>query len=181
LVSYLDECKDEQPGALARLTVELRTSAGAPSDSLKLASWYTREAQAIDADRVLSDLELGQAFNDLTIRFWETPDDLRSALEQEFVTRFGLTSSSDVVGFNQKALGLTAEGWVPFEDHDGLTNFRSCPQCDCIPMAFTISIAGFRRSSAASNWNHLGSPGDSVSAMKKLLGGQSYLGSERKT
>jgi hypothetical protein len=124
LVSYLDECNDEQAAALARLTVELRTSAGAPSDSLKLASWYTREAQPIDADRVLSDLELGQPFNDLTIRFWESPDDLRSALEQEFVARFGLTTSSDVVGFNQKGLGLTSEGWVPFEDHDGADKFQ---------------------------------------------------------
>ena len=58
--------------ALARLTVELRTAAGSPSDSLKLASWYTREPQPVDADRVLSDLELSNPFNDLTIRFWET-------------------------------------------------------------------------------------------------------------
>ena len=124
LVAHLDTCKDSQAGALARLTVELRTKAGAPSDSLKLASWYTREAQPIDADRVLSDLELGQAFNDLTIRFWESPDDLRAAIEEEFVVRFGLTDPSDVVGFNQKALGLTPEGWVPFEDHDGAEKFQ---------------------------------------------------------
>jgi hypothetical protein len=124
LVSYLDECKDEKSEALARLTVELRTSAGAPSDSLKLASWYTREAQPIDADRVLSDLELGHAFNDLTIRFWETPDDLRRNFDEEFVARFGLGDSSDIVGFNQKALGLTPEGWVPFDDHDGADRFQ---------------------------------------------------------
>jgi AAA domain/UvrD-like helicase C-terminal domain len=124
LVAHLDTCKDEQAAALARLTVELRTKAGAPSDSLKLASWYTREAQPIDADRVLSDLELGQAFNDLTVRYWETPDDLRRTLEEEFVVRFGLKDASDVVGFNQKALGLTPEGWVPFDDHDGAERFQ---------------------------------------------------------
>ena len=73
LVAHLDSCKNAESGALARLTVELRTKAGAPSDSLKLASWYTREAQPIDADRVLSDLELGEGFNDLTIRFWRNP------------------------------------------------------------------------------------------------------------
>ena len=39
--------------ALARLTVEVRTSAGAPSDTLRLASWFTREPQPVDADRVL--------------------------------------------------------------------------------------------------------------------------------
>jgi len=124
LVAHLDTCKDQQAEALARLTIELRTKAGAPSDSLKLASWYTREAQPIDADRVLSDLELGQSFNDLTIRFWETPDDLRRALEEEFVVQFKLTDASDVVGFNQRALGLTPEGWVPFEDHDGAERFQ---------------------------------------------------------
>ena len=62
LVAHLDTSNDQQAEALARLTVELRTKAGAPSESLKLASWYTREAQPIDADRVLSDLELGQTF-----------------------------------------------------------------------------------------------------------------------
>lgn len=110
LVAHLDTCHDEKAAALARLTVELRTSAGAPSDSLKLASWYTREAQPIDADRVLSDLELGFGFNDLTIKYWESPDDLKSAFDQEFVAKFGLTDASDTVGFNQKALGLTKEG-----------------------------------------------------------------------
>ncbi|MHB1937483.1 MAG: AAA family ATPase [Acidobacteriaceae bacterium] len=124
LVAHLDTCKDHRTKALARLTVELRTKAGAPSDSLKLASWYTREAQPIDADRVLSDLELGQTFNDLTIRFWETPDDLRRVLEEEFVVRFELADASDVAGFNQRALGLTPEGWVPFEDHDGAEKFQ---------------------------------------------------------
>ena len=124
LVAHLDTCKDEQAAALARLTVELRTKAGAPSDSLKLASWHTREAQPIDADRVLSDLELGQAFNDLTVRYWETPDDLRRTFEEEFVVRFVLKDASDVVGFNEKALGLTPEGWVPFDDHDGAERFQ---------------------------------------------------------
>ena len=124
LISYLDACTDERSGALARLTVELRTKAGAPSDSLKLASWYTRESQPIDADRVLSDLELGQSFNDLTIRFWDSPETLRNVLEEEFVLKFGLKDTSDVPGFNQKALGLTNEGWVPFEDHDGADRFQ---------------------------------------------------------
>ena len=124
LVAHLDSCRNAESEALARLTVELRTKAGAPSDSLKLASWYTREAQPIDADRVLSDLELGQTFNDLTIRFWENPDDLRRALEEEFVVRFELNGSSDVAGFNERALGLTPEGWVPYEDHDGAERFQ---------------------------------------------------------
>lgn len=73
---------------------------------------------------MLSDLELGAPFNDLTIRFWETPDDLRRVLEDEFVRLFGLKNPSDVTAFNEKALGLTVEGWVPFNDHDGADRFQ---------------------------------------------------------
>ncbi|WP_144259681.1 AAA family ATPase [Methylocystis sp. ATCC 49242] len=66
--------------ALARLTVEVRAVAGAnqASDTLRLASWFTRETQPVDADRVLSDLETGRPFNDLDLFFWKTPDELRS-------------------------------------------------------------------------------------------------------
>jgi ATP-dependent exoDNAse (exonuclease V) alpha subunit len=123
LVAHLEDDSSVH-GALARLTVELRTAAGAPSDSLKLASWYTRESQPVDADRVLSDLELKQAFNDLTVRFWDTAEDLRTALESEFVSRLGLQRVGDVAGFNMKALGLTKEGWVPFDDHNGCERFQ---------------------------------------------------------
>jgi hypothetical protein len=124
LVGFLDSCVDGKAQALARLRIELRTSAGAPSDSLKLASWYTREQQPVDADRVLSDLELGQTFNDLTILNWKTVEDLRTAIENELVTKFGLTSASDTEGFNQQVLGLTKEGWVPFDDHNGAEKFQ---------------------------------------------------------
>src|SRR5207245_1829837 len=61
--------------------------------------------------------------NDLTIRYWETADELRTALEGEFVNRLGLKSPSDVASFNA-ALGLTKEGWVPFDNHDGAEKFQ---------------------------------------------------------
>ena len=120
LVAHLDGAADERSRALARLSVELRTAAGAPSDSLKLASWYTREPQPVDADRVLSDLELANSFNDLTIRFWDTADDLHRNLEEEFKTRLEV---SDVKGFND-ALGITEQGWTPFENHNGVEKFQ---------------------------------------------------------
>ncbi len=123
--AHLDAARAGDPltGALARLTVELRTAAGDPSDALRLASWYTREPQPIDADRVLSDLELGNAFNDLSICFWQTPEELRQRLDEKFCQRLGLESPGDIKGFNL-ALGLTPEGWVPFEDHDGAERFQ---------------------------------------------------------
>jgi hypothetical protein len=120
LVAHLDAALSDRKGALARLTVELRTVAGGPSDSLKLASWYTREPQPVDADRVLSDLELANPFNDLTIRFWETADDLHRGVQDEFRTRLHVT---DARAFNA-ALGLTEQGWTPFDDHNGVENFQ---------------------------------------------------------
>jgi hypothetical protein len=126
LVAHLDEANDRrQPigNALARLTIELRTAAGVPSDTLRLASWYTREAQPVDADRVLSDIEIGNKLNDLQIRYWTNPRELYACIEEEFVARLGLREAGDIKGFNA-ALGLTQEGWVPFDDHDGCEKFQ---------------------------------------------------------
>ncbi|MEI8082802.1 MAG: ATP-dependent RecD-like DNA helicase, partial [Actinomycetes bacterium] len=127
LVEYLDSAQEQNVpagGALSRLTTEVRTTAGAPSDALRLASWYTREAQAVDADRVLSDLELGSALNDLTLETWSTPDELRTKLRAHFMLSFNMSGPDDVAKFNTEALGLTQEGWVPFDDHDGSERFQ---------------------------------------------------------
>jgi ATP-dependent exoDNAse (exonuclease V) alpha subunit len=127
LVEYLDsasEKNDPVGGALSRLTTEVRTTAGAPSDALRLASWYTRETQAVDADRVLSDLELGNALNDLTLETWTTPDELRTKLGAHFMLAFNMSAADDVAKFNIEGLGLTKEGWVPFDDHDGAERFQ---------------------------------------------------------
>ncbi|QOZ36992.1 ATP-dependent RecD-like DNA helicase [Bradyrhizobium sp. CCBAU 53421] len=130
LVAFLEEASEKQREdgkALARLSVEVRTSAGAPSDSLRLASWFTRESQPVDADRVLSDLEAGETFNDLEVHYWKTPKDLHQQLSGLFQKHLNLASDSDVEGFNV-ALGLTEQGWVPFDDHDGAENFQLlCP------------------------------------------------------
>jgi hypothetical protein len=127
LVAHLDDAKEQKlstADALARLTVELRTArAEQPSDTLRLASWYTREPQPVDADRVLSDLELGSSFNDLSICLWKTPAELREQLDRQMVERLSLEDRQDIKGFNA-ALGLTPEGWVPFDDHDGAERFQ---------------------------------------------------------
>jgi hypothetical protein len=130
LVAFLDtaaEQKREEANALARLTVEVRTSAGTPSDSLRLASWFTREPQPVDADRVLSDLDSKEPFNDLEVHYWKSAEDLHRKLSELFVTHLGLQNEIDIQGFN-RALGLTKEGWVPFDDHDGAERFQLlCP------------------------------------------------------
>jgi len=109
--------------AVGKLTVEVRSAATGPSDTLRLASWFTRDQQPADADKVFSDLEQGEPFNDLEICFWKTPEDLRDLLFEVFCRHLGLDGSGDVAGFD-RALGLTEERWVPFDNPDGAENFQ---------------------------------------------------------
>jgi ATP-dependent exoDNAse (exonuclease V) alpha subunit len=129
-VAFLDtaaELARAEAKALARLTVEVRASAGAPSDALRLASWFTREPQPVDADRILSDLEGGKAFNDLEVHYWKTPKELHEKLSALFKTQFGLADENDVKGFNE-TLGLTPEGWLSFDKHHAAEAFQVlCP------------------------------------------------------
>jgi hypothetical protein len=125
LVAHLDAAPATSPvsGALARLTVEMRSHGSGPSDMLRLASWYTTEQQPIDADRVLSDVTRGSRFADLEIRCWQTPDELHAQIDQILTDAIGLAGPDDVAGFN-RSLGLTAEGWVPWEDHSGAERWQ---------------------------------------------------------
>lgn len=129
-VGKLEEAKEAKDasaqklaGALGQLTVEVRASAGAPSDALKLASWFTREPQPVNADEVLSELELGGKFNDLEVCFWKTDNDLHKRLLEQFEKYLPLSGPNDVQGFN-KALGINEEGFMPYESPDGAENFQ---------------------------------------------------------
>lgn len=127
LIGVLDEptndAERDAADALARLTVEVRTALGGPSDALRLAAWFTNEPQPKDADRVLSDLELGASFNDLQILTWRTPEELRLRIAEQLKVQLGLAAPDDVAGFD-KALGFTEDGFVPFDDHDGVERFQ---------------------------------------------------------
>ncbi|MGB3225456.1 MAG: AAA family ATPase [Desulforhopalus sp.] len=109
-------------GALGRLRVEVRTKAGAPSDALRLAAWYTNQPVNGESERVLSEVGERLDFNDLEIAFWKTPDDLRSALLDQFQKHLALSSPNDVDGFNA-ALGFKDNN-VSFADPDGIENFQ---------------------------------------------------------
>jgi hypothetical protein len=130
LVAYLDEALHSDVaeqrllgGALAQLTVEVRTTSGTPSDKLRLASWFTREAQPPDADRVLSDLVQGKPLNDLDVCFWSDPDDLRTRLLSQFELCLGIKGAGDVGGFN-RALGIGDNNMVPFDSPEGAESFQ---------------------------------------------------------
>ncbi len=127
LATTEEEASDGTPlrHSLARLSVEVRTatSSGDTSDTLRLASWFTREPQPVDADRVLSELETTGTFNDLEIIFWENSDELRSRLSGAFVRHLGLDDKSDIAGFDT-SLGLDDRGWVPFGAPEGSENWQ---------------------------------------------------------
>lgn len=108
--------------ALGRLTVEVRATASGRSDTLRLASWFTREPQPPDADRVLSELETGGSFNDLTVRFWKSLDDLHGGLLAEMQRALGLKGTDDIDGFNRK-LGLV-DNLLPKLDAIGAESFQ---------------------------------------------------------
>lgn len=104
LVAHLDSCAtthdptvSSRAGALARLTVEVRSAQGGGSDTLRLASWYTNESQPVDADRVLAELTdpantgAGSPTSDLRLVQWTGPDDLRARLLDQLADALDLT------------------------------------------------------------------------------------------
>lgn len=130
LIASLEGCSESRDpkvqamaAAMSRLTVEVRAAAGEPSDTLRLASWFTREPQYPDADRILSAVETGAAFNDLEIVYWKTPDELRARLLEQFGKHLGVKGAGDVDGFN-RALGFNDKGWMPFDAPEGVENFQ---------------------------------------------------------
>lgn len=131
LIAYFEStdssAEDGTPlkNALARLTVEVRTSTSSaePSDALRLAAWFTREIQPVDADRILSDLESGKKFNDLDVLFWKNPEELRSSFSEAFIRHLGMKDSSDISGFDT-SLGFNEEGLLPFESPNGAEQWQ---------------------------------------------------------
>ncbi len=115
--------EQQREGALARLDVELRTHAGAPSDALRLAGTFTRGERAPDADNLLAALDARSTFNDLDIAFWKDAEELRARLVEKFQAHLGLDGPKDTKGFD-RALGLTDDGLVPFDHPNGSEAFQ---------------------------------------------------------
>jgi len=116
--------------ALARLSVEVRSVRLAavdnqeqPSDTLRLASWFTDTPPGGFAENVLSRVTLGEPLNDLEVAYWSTPDELRQQLLGQFQKHLGLKGPNDADGFNQ-SFGFAKEGWVKREDPDGIENWQ---------------------------------------------------------
>lgn len=127
LVSRLENDNEgKYSDALGKLNVEVRSREGdSVSDTLRLASWYTREIQTVDADKVFSDLELGNQFNDLEICFWKDSNELREQILNQMQNQLGLKCKDDIKGFN-KVLGLSEvnSGEVTFTNFDGVEYFQ---------------------------------------------------------
>lgn len=123
LASSKDPKQRKIAEAMGKLTVEVRTTAKKPSDALRLASWYTRDQQPVDADKVFSDLEQKHEFNDLEIRYWKNPHDLQNAILDLFCKYLQLKNRNDIAGFN-KALGFKDDGRIDFNSPDGAEHFQ---------------------------------------------------------
>ena len=129
-VAHLDTARESQDAAdqqlslaLARLTVEVRTKAGEPSDTLRLASWFTHNPVRGSAERIFGEIAQGDNFNDLQIVYWQNDEDLRDKLLEQFVLHLGLKDGRDVKGFNL-ALGYDEGRWIEYADPDGVENFQ---------------------------------------------------------
>ena len=129
LVAYLDSLGEDVPdnsaaNAIGRLHVEVRTQQrGEPSDTLRLAAWFTREPQPVNADRILDQIHAGAQLNDLDVSFWQTPGDLRALILDKFGRYLGVRHRADIAGFDQ-ALGIGEDGRVQFENPDGVERFQ---------------------------------------------------------
>ncbi len=141
LVAHLEDCRGSTDPmiadrffALGRLTVELRTQGDVASDVLRLASWYTSDPQPVDADSVLAELTVGARDgesqpraggpgSDLRLVHWQDTEELRAVLFDELADALAMTDADDVAGF-ASALGLTSEGWVPYDNHTGAERFQ---------------------------------------------------------
>lgn len=130
LAGFLRQCTESQDPetkavgqAIAELTVEVRTAAGAPSDSLRLAALFSFGPAPVDADRILVDIEVGKSLTDLQVCFWKTPEELQQRLLDQFRNQLSLKSENDIAGFN-RALGIGEKGWVQVENPDGAERFQ---------------------------------------------------------
>ena len=105
---------DRRRGALARLTLEVRTVAGARSATLRLAGWFTDDPAPPDAERIFAELTDAEAtLNDLDVRFWESPEDLHQAIKEAASDYLGI-GDGDLASFNQSFLMEPYKsGWVP--------------------------------------------------------------------
>jgi hypothetical protein len=120
--------------AIARLSVEVRTLGDRPSDILRLAGLFTTEIQPVDADSVLGELTLnardggagdgaGGRDSDVRLVFWRTTEELHATLLDELARALHMAGPEDLDGYARE-LGLTPEGWVPFDDHSGAERFQ---------------------------------------------------------
>lgn len=116
--------------ALARLNVEVRSVRSAdtkneeqPSDTLRVAAWFTDVPPNGHSEQALSRACLGEPLNDLEIAYWSTAEELRERLLEQFQKHLGLKSPGDVEGFN-KSFGFADEGWIKRDDPDGIENWQ---------------------------------------------------------
>lgn len=99
---------DRRRGAYARLQVEVRNRQGDDSDTLRFARFFSGDPLPIDAEAVIGDILGGAVLNDLSVRYWHTPDELHSTIANVLRTHLQL-EPGDTARFNE-LFGIQHEG-----------------------------------------------------------------------
>jgi len=106
LVAKLDGAA-EIGEVMAKLTTSVRGSAEGGSAALQLAAWYSADAPPAGSDAIFEDLARLHDVGDISLRYWQTPDELHQVLSEQLQSVLALSSATDKEAFNA-SLGITA-------------------------------------------------------------------------
>ncbi|WP_124978788.1 AAA family ATPase [Nonlabens xiamenensis] len=108
--SYLETLEESDSNykatqCLARLNEVVRTVAGANSDSLTLASWFSGIKPSKNADEIFDRIGDNDTLNDLQVHCWNDETELKNTLNVVLEKELDLEHAEDYVGLN-KFLGI---------------------------------------------------------------------------
>src|SRR5262249_31479240 len=109
--------------AIATLLVEVRTANEQRSDTLRLAAWFTENTPPVDADSIFSELAVTGSLNDLTVSYWQDPDEIPGKIFEVFRSYLDFQQDVDIDAFN-RAVGLGSGPDVLIKDAADIERFQ---------------------------------------------------------
>ncbi len=131
LCAFLDDCGDNPriadgvllSKAIANLRTEVRTTADSPSDTLKLASWFTSDPQPVGSDEVFSNIERRKPLNDLEIVYWNNYEELEREIKDNISRNFSVDMKKPAEGL-AALFGYDKRGNDALESTEKLERFQ---------------------------------------------------------
>ena len=108
--------------AIATLTVEVRATNKERSDALRLAAWFTDHTPPVDADTVFSELAAKASLNDISISYWQDPEEIQDKIYEAFRVHLGF-DPDDINGFN-RAIGIYPDIDTLVQKATGIETFQ---------------------------------------------------------